>query len=173
MATIHDVDSQKLIERAGEELKKVESITPPEWALFVKTGRHKERPPVKHDWWYIRAASIIRKIYLRGPVGVSKLRTLYGGKKNRGYKPEHFYRGSGNIIRKILQQLTKAGYVKESKKGIHKGRIITKEGKEFLNRIAAMVGGEKSVEVHKEEKAEKSKEQPKKELPKEVKEQTS
>ncbi|MBI2129828.1 30S ribosomal protein S19e [Candidatus Woesearchaeota archaeon] len=154
MATIFDIDSQKLIEKASEELKKVQAIQPPEWAIFVKTGMHKERPPINPDWWYVRAASVLRKIYLRGPIGVSKLRTLYGGKKNRGHKPEHFYKGSGNIIRKILQQLTKAGFVKEEKKGLHKGRVMTKEGKAFLNKISIMIGGkaaeEKPAEAHKE-----------------------
>ena len=44
------------------------------------------------------------QIYRHGPIGVSKLRTKYGGKKNRGHKPEHFYKGSGSVARKVLQQ---------------------------------------------------------------------
>ena len=113
MGTIYNSDPSELIEKTAEELKKVESIKPPVWAPFVKTGVHKERPPVKSDWWYMRAASILRQIYRFGPIGVSKLRVKYGGKKNRGYKPEHFYKGSGNIIRKIIQQLEKEDFVKK------------------------------------------------------------
>ena len=136
MTTMYDIDSQELILKAAEELKKIPEIKPPVWAPFVKTGMHKERPPMNHDWWYIRTASVLRIIYRLGPIGVSKLRTKYGGKKNRGTKTEHFYKGSGNILRKSLQQLEKAGLVKFAEKGIHKGRIITPKGSSFLDKIA-------------------------------------
>ena len=56
MATIYDKDTNELIAKASEELKKV--IKAPEWAQFVKTGVHKERPPVEKDWFYKRAAAI-------------------------------------------------------------------------------------------------------------------
>ena len=74
MGTIYNSDPSELIEKTAEELKKVESIKPPVWAPFVKTGMHKERPPVKSDWWYMRAASILRQIYMFSPIGISKLR---------------------------------------------------------------------------------------------------
>ena len=133
---MYDADAQELIIKAAEELKKIPEIKPPVWATFVKTGMHKERPPVDSGWWYIRAASVLRTIYRLGPVGVSKLRTKYGGKKNRGVKKEHFFRGSGNILRKCLQQLEKAGFVKFAEKGVHKGRAITPKGRSFLDKIA-------------------------------------
>ena len=139
MATMYDADPQELILKAAEELKRVPEIKPPEWAAFVKTGVHKQRPPVNHDWWYMRAASVLRTIYRLGPVGVSKLRTKYGGKMNRGVKKEHSYKGSGSIIRKSLQQLEKAGFVKFAEKGVHKGRIITPKGKSFLDKIASKI----------------------------------
>jgi len=141
MPTMYDVDSQELINKAAEELKKIPEIKPPEWAPFVKTGMHKERPPVKNDWWYMRTASVLRTVYRLGPVGVSKLRAKYGGKKNRGHKKEHFFKGSGNILRKSLQQLEKAGFVKFAEKGVHKGRIVTPKGKSFLDRIAVQIQG--------------------------------
>lgn len=159
MATMYDVDAQELIEKAAEELKKIPEIKAPAWAPFVKTGMHKERPPVNDDWWYLRAASVLRAVYRLGPVGVSKLRTKYGGKKNRGVKKEHFYKGSGNILRKSLQQLEKAGFVKFEEKGIHKGRIITPKGKSFLDRIATRIQGAKpKPEIKAEEKTEDKRE---------------
>lgn len=133
MATVYDINANKLIKKAALELKK--QIKMPEWALFVKTGTSKERHPVDKDWWYVRAASVLRKIYLKGPIGVSKLRKEYGGKKNRGYKPEKFYKASGKILRIILQQLEKLEYVKFEEKKVHKGRIITKQGKSFLDKL--------------------------------------
>lgn len=159
MPTMYDAEAQELISKAAEELKKIPEIRPPEWAPFAKTGMHKERPPVKNDWWYIRAASVLRAVYRLGPVGVSKLRAKYGGKKNRGVKKEHFYKGSGNILRKSLQQLEKAGFVKFAEKGVHKGRVITPKGRSFLDKIATQIQGLKPRHVVKvEDKAEAKKE---------------
>ena len=134
---VRSVEPNKLIERVAKELEKMKELQPPEWAKFVKTGVHKERPPEQRNWWYIRAAAILRKIYIYGPVGVSRLRTAFGGKKNRGAKPERTYKGSGSIIRKILQQLENAGLVETQNK---KGRVVTKKGREFLEKIAKEVG---------------------------------
>jgi small subunit ribosomal protein S19e len=111
----------------------------PKWAAFVKTGVHKERPPLQADWWHIRAASILRTIYRNSPVGVSKLRTRYGGSKNRGAKPERFRKASGNIIRKMLQQLEKAGYVVQKKEGVHRGRMLTPAGLALLTKVATKI----------------------------------
>ena len=156
MTTMYDVDSQELILKAAKELKKIPEIKAPVWAAFVKTGMHKERPPVNSDWWFVRAASVLRTIYRLGPVGVEKLRTKYGGKKNRGTKKEHFFKGSGNILRKLLQQLEKAGLVKFADKGAHKGRIITPKGKAFLDKIATQIHVFKPKhEIKVEEKIEK------------------
>ncbi|MBN2111795.1 40S ribosomal protein S19, partial [Candidatus Woesearchaeota archaeon] len=116
----------------------------------------------REDWWYVRAASILRKVSMLGPVGVSKLRTLYGGKKDRGMKPEKFMKGSGNIIRKALQQLEKAGLAKQAEKGTHKGRVITPKGKSLLDKAAVKIQKsspkkaeekQKKIEVKKEEKS--------------------
>ena len=164
MPTIYDADPSELIEKTGEELKKTESVKPPVWAAFVKTGVHKERPPVKDDWWYVRAASVLRKIYRLGPIGVSKLRVGYGGKKHRSYKPEHFYKGSGNILRKILQQLEKEGFVKIDLKSRHKGRLITAKGKKFLDGIAGRISNVQAQQK-KEEPVKEAKEEAKAQAP--------
>jgi small subunit ribosomal protein S19e len=133
MVTVYDADAQAFIEKVKEELKKEEKIQPPEWSKFVKTGAHKERPPVQEDWWYIRSASVLRKIYINGPVGISRLRNIYGGRKRRGYKPDHKRKGSGAVIRKVLQQLEEAGLVKKENK---KGRVVTPKGQKFLDNLA-------------------------------------
>ena len=109
---IHNVDPTLLIQRTAEELKKGGEIKPPVWSNYSKTGMSKERAPVQDDFWFIRSASIMRKLFTVGPVGTSKLRVKYGSKKNRGVRPERFYQAAGNHIRKILQQLEKAGLAK-------------------------------------------------------------
>lgn len=133
--SIYDVKTNELLEKAAEALKKVEAVKAPKWAVFIKTSPGKERPPERPDWWYIRTASILRKIYLKGPIGVSKLRSQYKAKRNRGHKPERVYKASGKVTRTILQQLEKAELIKFTEKGVHKGRMITKKGKSFLDKF--------------------------------------
>ena len=136
--SVYDIKPSELIEKLASHLKT--KINMPDWATFVKTSPGKERPPEKEDWYYMRAAAILRKIYMsKGPIGVNKLRNKYGGKKNRGHKPEKFYPGSGNIIRKILQQLEKAELIKYTEKSVHKGRVITGKGKSFLDKLAKQI----------------------------------
>ncbi|MBI3027189.1 30S ribosomal protein S19e [Candidatus Woesearchaeota archaeon] len=163
MTSMYDVNAQELIVKAAEELKKIPEIKAPAWATFVKTGMHKERPPVNGDWWYIRTASLLRAVYRLGPVGVSKLRTKYGGRKNRGVKKEHFYKGSGSILRKSLQQLEKAGFVKFAEKGVHKGRVVTPKGRSFLDKIATQMYGLKPKQQAKAEENSEAKKEAKQE----------
>lgn len=134
--SIYDTPVNELILRTSEELKKVDSIKAPEWSKFAKTGVHKERPPVQKDWWYIRSAAVLRKVQILGPIGVSKLRKKYGGKKNRGHLREEFRQGSGNVIRKVLQQLEAAGLIEKTKKGVHQGRVISAKGKSLLDKVS-------------------------------------
>ena len=135
MSIINSIPRGDAVSLTAERLKGKDEIKAPVWASIVKTGVSRERPPADEDWWYSRSASILLKIHKYGPIGVSKLRTYYGGKKNRGVRPEKFFRGSGNIIRKIFQQLEKCGFAKQAESGNHKGRIITSEGNKFLKDI--------------------------------------
>jgi len=133
---INDTKPEVLIKKVAEELKKLPEIKEPSWCMFVKTGQHKARCPVEHDWWYTRAASVLRRVYLLGPIGTNKLRIKYGGRKRRGHKPEHTYKASGNIIRKILQQLETAGLIAKAEVKGHKGRKLTQKGKKFLDSLS-------------------------------------
>lgn len=140
MVSAYEVNAQELIHEVAEHLKKNPEIVPPEWAPFVKTGVHKQRAPESADWWFIRSAAILRTLYKEGTIGTSKLRSKYGGKKNRGRKPSKFKKGSGNIIRKVLQQLEKAGLVETEKKPTaKKGRKLTKTGQSLLDKAAKEV----------------------------------
>ncbi|MBS3133674.1 30S ribosomal protein S19e [Candidatus Woesearchaeota archaeon] len=139
MVTIYDVNTNDLIKTASEELKEKKLVKAPEWAKYVKTGSGKERAPDDTDWYYKRIAAILRKIYMKGPIGTNKLRTLFGNLKHRGMKPEKFYRASGKIIRNSLQQLESAKLIIKGSKGAHKGRIITPEGIKFLDSVAKKI----------------------------------
>lgn len=132
MTTVYDVPPDKLVKMAGEKLKKNKAISLPKWGLNVKKGSHKELPPENEDWWWVRCASVLRQIYLHGPVGVARLRTYYGGRVRRGTKKERFREASGRIIREVLKQLERAEYVTKTKRG----RKISPKGQKFLDNTA-------------------------------------
>lgn len=135
MPTPFDVPASTLIDRLAKYLKEnFDVIEPPPWAAYVKTGAHAERAPQNPDWWYTRCASILRKIYILGPIGVERLRAEYGGRKNRGARPKHVAKGGGAIIRKALQQLERAGLVQTIR---GKGRVVTPEGRKLLDMLSA------------------------------------
>jgi len=132
---MRDIPTQKLIEKLSEELKKNENIKPPDWSKYTKTGVSEERPPIQKDWWFLRTAAILRKIYLNGPVGVQRLRTAFGGRRRRGHKGAHHKKAGGKVIRLMIQQLEKSGYVQKVEKP-KKGRIVTSKGQGLLNKIS-------------------------------------
>ncbi len=135
MTTVYDVPADELVKRVADRLKKSRHIHIPKWAMAVKTGAHKELPPQNDGWWYVRAASMLRQIYIHGPVGVARLRTYYGGRVRRGVRKERFREASGKILRTILSQLEEAGYVLKLEKG-RKGRMISPKGQSLLDGIA-------------------------------------
>jgi small subunit ribosomal protein S19e len=137
---MYEEDPQIVIKNVARSLKSM--IKQPEWAPFVKTGMHKERPPADKEWFYMRAASILRTVAIKGPIGVAKLRVKYGGRKNMGVGPEHFFKGSGNILRKALQELDKAGLTIKAEKGVHKGRILTPKGQSLLAKAGKKIKAE-------------------------------
>ena len=134
MTTPHDVPASKFIAKLAKYVKEnVEEVQPPAWAAFAKTGSHVEKQPQDPDWWYTRSASILRKVYIHGPIGIEKLRADYGGRKNFGVKPEHAVKAGGNSIRKILQQLEAAGLIQTASP---QGRKMAPKGRKLLQEVA-------------------------------------
>ncbi|QHO14182.1 40S ribosomal protein [Arachis hypogaea] len=107
---------------------------------LVKTARFKELAPYNPDWYFVRAvfnepcpishrllvflevgtrskvlrASMARKIYLRGGVGVGAFKRIYGGSQRNGSCPPHFCESSGAIARHILQPLESMTVIEEN-----------------------------------------------------------
>jgi small subunit ribosomal protein S19e len=133
MTTVYDVPAEPLIKTAAEKLKAHKAVQPPAWAPFVTTGIHREKPPVNADWWHVRAAALLRKVYVMGPIGTERLRAEYGGTRDRGAKPNWAAKGSGSVVREALQQLEKAGLV-ETVKG--EGRRVSAKGRQLLDNAA-------------------------------------
>lgn len=132
MTTLYDVPADALIKNVAQKLKDENMVESPEWSAHVKTGVHKELSPLDPDWFYTRCASVARRIYIDGPVGISRLRSFYGGKNRRGSATATHAKGSGSVISEAVQQLEKAGLLKTQKQG----RVISPAGRSLLDNIA-------------------------------------
>ena len=99
--------------------------------------------PNDPDWFFHKAAAIVRQIYITKSktLGVGSIRSLLGKKHRRGRLPSVTSRGSGKIIRDIVTQLKKNGYVENyaSTDGATLGLLVTKSGRSELDKIASRV----------------------------------
>ncbi|MCQ4406593.1 MAG: 30S ribosomal protein S19e [Sulfolobaceae archaeon] len=134
MITAEMVPADLLIKRLADYLKEnVKEVKPKEWSFYAKTASYNERVPDNpEEWWYIRAASLLRKLYLKGPIGVSRLRSEYSWRKRRGSRPPKSVKAPGHAIRVMMQQLEKAGLVKSTKEG----RILTGKGRSLIDKLS-------------------------------------
>jgi small subunit ribosomal protein S19e len=130
MTTVNDVPAKELIDAIAKKLENDKLVALPEGNVFSKTGVDKENPPTIKNWWFVRCASIMRKIYINDTIGVEHLRAEYGGNHDRGSKPNKAKKGSGSIVRRAVQQLEKAGFVSKIK---GKGRTLTPKGRSFMD----------------------------------------
>jgi small subunit ribosomal protein S19e len=134
LTTPHDVPASQLIEHLAKYIKEnIEQVQPPAWAALAKTGSHTEKQPQDPDWWYTRTASVLRKVYIHGPIGLEKLRSEYGGRKGFSVRPNHASKSGGSHIRKILQQLEAAGLIQTTRP---KGRVMSPKGRKMLQEIS-------------------------------------
>lgn len=136
MTTAYDVPADKLIASIAEELKKIDSIKPPEWAGLVKTGIHREKAPGEPDWWFRRVAAVLRKVYIYGPIGTEKLAAHFGGRVDKGSSPYHAWTGSRSILRLSMKQLETSGLVTPYKKS---GRMISPKGQKMLDNASHVI----------------------------------
>jgi small subunit ribosomal protein S19e len=134
MTTVYDVEAEPLIQSVAEELEN--EFEAPEWTNYAKTAANKDKPPEQENWYHIRSAAILRRIYTDGPLGTSKLRTIFGESKNHGHAPQHHGEASGKVIRTALQKLEESGLV-ETEEG--EGREITEDGQALLDDKAGEV----------------------------------
>ncbi len=144
MTTYYDVPADFLIAGLAEKMHTYDKVDAPEWASQVKTGTHRERPPVQDDWWHTRAASILRKVAIKGPIGANRISQEFGGAKNRGVKKNKAVAGSRNVSRKILQQLSDSGLIENSMNTtgtVNRGKIISSAGQALLDEVAHSVRG--------------------------------
>lgn len=145
MPTIYDVFPQDLIKALAERLKNdYNAIEPPEESIFWKTANFKEKAPEDNEnFWYIRCASLMRKIYIKRAIGVNRLRKIYGGRSKNHVHKKHSKLASGAIIRRCLQQLESVDLVKTIK---GRGRMLTPAGESLLDKVASEISKEQPIE---------------------------
>ena len=136
MVKVYDVPADVLIEKLAEMLKEDPNVKPPQWSQFGKTGSHTERIPLNKDWWYVRCGSLLRKVYMHGPIGLTDLKSAYGGRKKIGYSHAHHRDAGGSAIRKGLQQLEDSGYITKANGS---GRIVTQEGMKKMDNLSKQI----------------------------------
>lgn len=132
---VRDVSAAAFIKALAAHFKRSETITPPDYTAFTKTACHKESSPLDNDWFYVRAAAVARKIYLK-PVGVGQLSRAFGSKARRGTRTNVFKKGSRGNIRQCIAQLKEADLIEPHRNG---GWKISQEGQKALDTIAVAV----------------------------------
>ena len=75
---VKDVAANDFVVAYAAHLKRIGKIEVPKWADLVKTASYKELAPYDPDWYYIRAASVARKIYLRPHTGIADIGQVIG-----------------------------------------------------------------------------------------------
>ncbi len=134
MANAYDVDASSLVQAIAVKLK-ASDIKKPEYVGLVKSGPSRERVPLSEDFWFVRCASVLRHVYKDGPIGMSKLRTVYGSSRGHRVRRHHHMRAGGSMIKDAFDALEKLGYVKKSPKG----REITPKGQAFVDKSSEEV----------------------------------
>jgi small subunit ribosomal protein S19e len=143
MPTPYEVPANLLIARVADRLKQEGKIAPPDWSRYAKTGVHREKSPLNPDWWFERVAAILRKVYIKGPIGSSRLAAEFGGRVDRGVKPYRARKGSRSIARHSLRQLEDAGYLEKLQK---RGRVISPSGRRLLDKLSREILNEMAKE---------------------------
>lgn len=134
MAKVFDIPAEMLVERLATQLRE-DGVSEPEWTAFVKTGAHADRPPHRRDWWYVRCASIMRKIYMHGPVGINGLRKEYGGGRPSGYGAAHHRLAGGAIVRNAVHSLESLGLLTQAQGG----RVVTSAGMKKMDALSTQI----------------------------------
>merc|ERR1719201_1713018 len=154
---VKDVPAAAFVKEYAAHLKRSGKIELPPWVDLVKTSPAKELAPYDPDWYFIRAASIARHVYIRPDVGVGGFKKRFGSKYRRGTRAMHHRNASGGHIRHMLQQLEAIKVISKSDKG---GRRITPDGQRDLDRIASKVilVGDKAEDENEDEEDESEEE---------------
>ena len=127
-----DVSTHDFVAAFAQHLKKSGKVEVPDYVDYVKTGVSKELAPYDEDWYFVRMASVARRVYVGNKSGINALRRAYGGNYRRGVRTETFSMGGGKVIRNCLQTLQKLKFVEE----YNGTRRISSAGRRAMDQVA-------------------------------------
>lgn len=144
MTTAYDVPPEPLLKAIATRLQTDAKFAAPDWAKMAKTGAHREKAPYVANWWPTRVASLLRRVYIEGPIGVVHLSGFYGGTRDRGSKPNRSSNGSRSIVRAAVHQMESAGLLSAIK---GRGRVLTGAGRKLVDSAAHEVAQQLEVKI--------------------------
>ncbi|KII62427.1 40S ribosomal protein S19-1 [Thelohanellus kitauei] len=147
MPGVCDVDPSEFVFELSKSLQKKSGIELPEFTTFCKTSHGKEHAPYRKDWFFVRMASMARRLYTEQGMGVGHFTRIYGVGKRNGTRPKHHVDGSGSVSRKALQLLGKLNIVEIDQ--VNGGRRLTAQGRKELDAVANVVLNKMKAKKHK------------------------
>ena len=99
--TVLDVDYNVFINALANKLKADGKLAQPDWTQFVKTGVTRQYSPNEQNWYYLKAAAILRRVYIQGPLGIKDFRKIFASEKQSCVGKSHHVLASGKLCRVI------------------------------------------------------------------------
>eukprot|EP00768_Dysnectes_brevis_P000457 gnl/Dysnectes_brevis/109_a130_11433.p1 GENE.gnl/Dysnectes_brevis/109_a130_11433~~gnl/Dysnectes_brevis/109_a130_11433.p1 ORF type:complete len:144 (+),score=31.29 gnl/Dysnectes_brevis/109_a130_11433:33-464(+) len=131
---LKDVPAELFVDAFAAQLKSEGAFKQPAYTEYAKTGACRDRVPESDDWYFVRAAAVLRRLYVRRNVGVGAFTKVFGTAYTTKCAPQHFKRSSSKVIRNILQQYEALGYVTQPRNG--SGRVMTRKGQKIVDQFS-------------------------------------
>lgn len=131
---IHEVRPERFNATLKSYLKSSNKMVLPEHHDIMKTGEGKELAPCDDDWYYLRAAAIVRQIARFGTVTSECMAWRYGSRKNRGVRPSKYVPAYREIGDSVLDNLRNMGWINASADD-----MLTEQGKTVVREIIEKV----------------------------------
>jgi small subunit ribosomal protein S19e len=142
-ATLRDVSANKWVRTMAAHLKQSGKLFVPNCTELTKNSHGNERAPQNPDWYYYRAAAVLRRIYLRPGTGYGGLGKAFAVLKNNGSRPEKTIKAARGMLHWVCRSLEGLKLVQ---KGKQSGRVLTRDGRRKCDAIAFNVkSGRKTV----------------------------
>ncbi|ESU36657.1 SSU ribosomal protein S19E, partial [Giardia duodenalis] len=134
MSSVTRVPADVFINSFAAHLKNRGIIKCPAFTDYVKTGVSRQYAPRDADWFYIKAASVIRHFYISGShsIGVAGLARKYSSLQKGKTTPHHTKRASCKVIRSIVSQFLGQKLLIAGERGRH----ISPNGRKMVEDFA-------------------------------------
>ena len=129
-----EVPQGRLVDALTNYLLSEKLVETPAHTVRTKTAAFKENTPEDPNWFVRRSAAILRRLALKGEMGVGKLAKVFGALNKRRISRNKKQHAAKGHIRKALQLLEAARLAEKGEDECK--RKITDEGFALLNKLA-------------------------------------